>query len=212
MKIKPLDKSTASFKEKRSTFTGIINPTNQVQSVSDELKRIRKSHHAARHVAWAYRIMNGDQLVENSSDDGEPSGSAGPPILGILRKKNIINATCYVVRYYGGIKLGKRGLIDAYKEAALLATDAGHYEQWVSISTIEIRSEYQYAGRISSILEKNNLSISKELSGEKLHWNVNVKTENAEKLIDEFCSVGEGNIQCKMKKGVSEVNQGGTDD
>ncbi len=201
----PVKNASASFKEKRSEFIGLIFSKDDLSSVQEELRSLRKTHHSSRHIAWAYRILNNDQLMENSSDDGEPSGSAGNPILGVLRKNEIVNGACYVIRYYGGIKLGKRGLIDAYRTGAESAVEEGSYKPWIQRSTLVIESVYEYAGRISAILEKFGLSVTHDSSTDRLHWETNVNDEKVEIVMEEMIRAGDGKIQCK--KSGSEQGQ-----
>ncbi len=195
----PTGKSQVSFKEKRSEFIGILIPVNSASTVAKELKYYRKTYYDSRHVAWAYRRGENGNVIENSSDDGEPSGSAGSPILGALRKKNIVNAACFVVRYFGGVKLGKRGLIDAYRTSAELAIHAGKFKPWIPTTVIQIECDYKYAGNISRIFEKNNWHILKDHSEEKLIWDVQVHRENTEQFMEEIKSTAEGKAHCRIK-------------
>lgn len=115
--------STDTFKEKGSRFIGLIVACHTEYEVKAQLERWRAEHSQATHVCYAYRLgTNGERYRAN--DDGEPSNSAGQPILGQLISAGITNVLCGVVRYYGGTKLGVGGLIQAYREAAKLAIEA----------------------------------------------------------------------------------------
>ena len=105
------------YKEKGSKFIAFAFPTDSEEDAKKHLDEIRRMHHKARHHCWGYRLglLNS---VEKSSDDGEPSGTAGPPILGQIKKFDLHNVIVVVVRYFGGVKLGTGGLIRAYKTAA----------------------------------------------------------------------------------------------
>ena len=115
MKVSPNARSESSFKIKRSEFIGFLDHISKTEHVIRNLKILKKKYHSARHICWAYRLDSGNELTENFSDGGEPSGSAGIPILNILRKNRIVNGAVFVIRYFGGVKLGKHGIIDAYK-------------------------------------------------------------------------------------------------
>lgn len=195
------DKQTStSFKEKRSEFIGVLIPVTSVKIVSDKLKQLRKTHHSARHVAWAYRLVEDDRLLENSSDDGEPSGSAGIPILGVIRKNEIINAACYVVRYYGGIKLGKRGLIDAYRKSTEFTLAETSFKNWIPTTLIKVESPFKFSGRISRVMEKYGLSVANELSTDTLKWEILIRQEFEEEIIQEMIKNGEGQVTCKKRE------------
>ncbi len=108
--------STGTFKDRGSRFIACLMPVADEEEAREQLKHLRKEHHAATHHCWALRV-DPRQPVEKSSDDGEPSGTAGRPILGVLQSEELCNVMCVVVRYFGGKQLGVPGLIHAYGEA-----------------------------------------------------------------------------------------------
>jgi len=112
--------SIAEFKDKGSKFLAYAFPVTDVRQFKENLARIKKEHPKATHHCFAYRIgLDGNNF--RVSDDGEPSGSAGRPILGQIDSKQLTNVLVIVVRYFGGVLLGVPGLINAYKTAAALA-------------------------------------------------------------------------------------------
>ena len=116
--------SQGLYKEKMSKFISFAEPVQSADEAKAVVKRIQNEYHDARHVCWAYMI--GTARSEYlSSDNGEPSGTAGKPILGQINSFGLTNVVIAVVRYFGGIKLGTSGLIVAYREAARLAIEAG---------------------------------------------------------------------------------------
>lgn len=108
------------YTEKRSKFIGFAIPVKTVEEVKAELEKYRKEYYDARHVCWAY-VLGPDRLEFRSNDDGEPSGTAGKPMLGQINSNQLTDILLIVVRYFGGIKLGTSGLIVAYREAAAQA-------------------------------------------------------------------------------------------
>lgn len=112
-------KTTETFvlKERRSQFIATVVPAPTVEEAKKSIEAISKKYSDARHNCWAYRVGYPD-TVDHSSDDGEPSGSAGRPILGAILKANLFDLALVVTRYFGGVKLGVRGLIDAYSISA----------------------------------------------------------------------------------------------
>ncbi len=114
----------AQYKEKMSRFLAFVEPIGSVDDAKALVKQYQNRYHDARHVCWAYMLGTArDQYL--SSDNGEPSGTAGKPILGQINSFGLTNVIILVVRYFGGIKLGTSGLISAYREAARLAIEAG---------------------------------------------------------------------------------------
>ncbi len=105
------------YKEKGSKFIAMAFPVSSEEEISEQLGKLRKEYHDARHHCYAWRL-GPDMKSYRSNDDGEPAGSAGPPILGQIRSKNLTNVLIVVVRYFGGTLLGVGGLIRAYKSAA----------------------------------------------------------------------------------------------
>lgn len=118
------DATETVFTEKRSRFISFAIPVTTREQAREEVKRISKEYFDARHVCWAF-MLGADRLDFLSSDNGEPSGTAGKPILGQINSFNLTDIVIIVVRYFGGIKLGTPGLIAAYREAARLAIEEG---------------------------------------------------------------------------------------
>jgi uncharacterized YigZ family protein len=109
--------------EKKSKFIGSVFYINSVKEAEEIIKSIKKKYHDAKHHCIAYRVIEEEKLIERSSDDGEPSGTAGSPMLSILQKNNLCNILIVVTRYFGGILLGTGGLVSCYSKATLEALD-----------------------------------------------------------------------------------------
>lgn len=116
--------SEGLYKEKMSKFISFAIPVKSAVEAKEQVARIANKYHDARHVCWAY-MVGPDRKEFLSSDNGEPSGTAGKPILGQINSFGITDVVIAVVRYFGGIKLGTSGLISAYREAARLAIENG---------------------------------------------------------------------------------------
>lgn len=120
----PTGEGRDEFVEKRSRFIGHLYPVDSESQARSHIDSLKKTYHDARHHCWAYRIKEGG--IERYTDDGEPQGTAGQPILNVLQREGIENACCIVVRYFGGIELGTGGLSRAYTQGAKIAlTSAG---------------------------------------------------------------------------------------
>lgn len=140
------------FTEKKSKFIGYAIPVETVEDVKIELEKYRKEYFDARHVCWAY-MLGPDRKDFRSNDDGEPSGTAGKPILGQINSNELTNILVLVVRYFGGIKLGTSGLITSYKETAAEAiANADIIEKTTDID-LEFKFEYPFMNDIMKIVK-----------------------------------------------------------
>ena len=110
---------TAEVVEKKSKFIANVFYINSVEEAEKIVKKVKKQYYDAKHNCIAYRVIEENKIVERSSDDGEPSGTAGAPMLSILQKNNLCNILVVVTRYFGGILLGTGGLVSCYSRATL---------------------------------------------------------------------------------------------
>jgi uncharacterized YigZ family protein len=142
---------------RRSRFIGSVRTVLSADEAADMLKEFPDIYPKANHHCWAYRIGIGD-TIEHCSDAGEPSGSAGRPILGALKRNLLENSMIVVTRYFGGIKLGVRGLIEAYGEAAELAVKAAGVVEKEMREPVLMVCGYDYAKTLSTTLHKMGYS------------------------------------------------------
>ena len=113
----------AEIVEKKSKFIANIFYVENVEEAEAKVKEVKRKYYDAKHNCIAYRVIENGRIVEKSSDDGEPSGTAGGPMLNILQKNNLCNLVVIVTRYFGGILLGTGGLVRAYSEATQKAIE-----------------------------------------------------------------------------------------
>ena len=151
------------------------------------MKRLKDEHPKARHHVYAYRYLNEfDQVVENSSDDGEPKGTSGKPSLAVLAGAELINTSVIIVRYFGGIKLGTGGLVKAYSNSVNEVISISDLKNYEKLLTKYIECDYNDLSKVEYIL--NNLEITvknKEfLTGVKLE--LLITEENIENLKSEL--------------------------
>ena len=140
----------AEFVEKKSVFIGHASPVKSEEEAQAFVKKYKNQYMDARHNVWAY-LMKGE-IIARYSDDGEPQGTAGVPVLDTIRKSGVTDAVVVVTRYFGGILLGAGGLVRAYSHTAKLALDAAHiitYEQYTELELVCSYSDYQ---RYSALL------------------------------------------------------------
>ena len=130
----PTAPSETEFVEKRSRFIGHVQPVETEEDARAFIEQMKKRYHDARHNCWCYLLREGG--VVRYSDDGEPQGTAGQPMLGVFEKEGVTNLVCVVTRYFGGILLGAGGLVRAYTRSAKDALDAAGVSvvrRWVRV-------------------------------------------------------------------------------
>ncbi|WP_294532040.1 YigZ family protein [uncultured Pseudoflavonifractor sp.] len=118
----PTEAAEAELVEKRSRFIGQVRPVETEEEARAFVEQVKKKHYDARHNCWCYRLRDGG--VERYSDDGEPQGTAGQPMLNVFQREEVTNVVCVVTRYFGGVLLGAGGLVRAYTQSAKDALDA----------------------------------------------------------------------------------------
>ena len=171
------------FKAKGSKHCGYGFPVHSEAEVKGHLESLRKSHHAARHVAYAWTIgFTGNHF--RSSDDGEPSNSAGPPILGVIRSNDLTNVMFAVVRYFGGVKLGVGGLIEAYREGAVEALSNGQIVERIRTQRVRVDFAYEHMGVVMGLLKREGLSPASTDFNLTCSLHVDVRLTRLEKLKD----------------------------
>ena len=145
--------SEGLYKEKMSKFLSFAEPCRTAQEALEIVKLYRNEYCDARHCCWAY-MLGPERLEFRSNDDGEPSGTAGKPILGQINSFNLTNLVVIVVRYFGGIKLGTSGLIEAYRIAAQEALSVAHVEERLIEEELLVAFEYPLMGDVMRIVKE----------------------------------------------------------
>lgn len=148
------DLSEGYYTEKRSRFLSFALPARTPDEVKTQLDIYRKKYYDARHVCWAY-MLGPDRTTFRANDDGEPSSTAGKPILGQINSNNLTDILIIVVRYFGGIELGTSGLIVAYRTAAAEAIAAARIEERTVDETITITFEYPHLNSVMRIVKED---------------------------------------------------------
>jgi uncharacterized YigZ family protein len=146
------------FKDKGSKFIGYIFPIQSAEDVKGILAELKAEHPKARHICWALRLST-DRSVFRVNDDGEPSGTAGKPILNTLLSANLTQVCIAVVRYFGGTLLGVPGLIHAYKEASLAAIKEAEIIEKTLKDRYQIHVPYTQLNKVMKILKEENITI-----------------------------------------------------
>lgn len=170
--------SQAVFREKMSKFIAFASPVRNVGEAKAFVARIANEYHDARHVCWAY-MLGADCNEFQCNDNGEPSGTAGKPILGQIRSASITNTAIAVVRYFGGIKLGTSGLIAAYREAARLAIEAGEIITLFEQAHLEVSFDYIAMNQIMRILKNSEAKITGQTFDNTCSISLSIRTDHA---------------------------------
>ncbi len=146
----PSAQSEAEYIEKRSRFIGEVYPVESETQARAYIEAVKKRHYDARHHCWCFRLKGG---AERYSDDGEPQGTAGQPMLNVFQREGVENVLCIVTRYFGGILLGAGGLVRAYTQAAKEALDAAGVSvvrRWVEVA---VPCPYSFFDRVKLMVE-----------------------------------------------------------
>lgn len=150
--------SEGLYKEKMSKFISFAVPVSTLDEVKEALARYQKEYYDARHVCWAY-MLGAARTEFRANDNGEPSGTAGKPILGQINSFGLTNLLIVVVRYFGGIKLGTSGLIEAYRAAAADAIRANEIIECLVEDDVRILFEYPFMNDVMRIVKEENVTI-----------------------------------------------------
>lgn len=141
-----------------SKFLAFAEPCHSVEEAKEIVSLYRKEYFDARHVCWAY-MLGSDRLTFRSNDDGEPSGTAGKPILGQINSQNLTDICVVVIRYFGGIKLGTSGLIEAYRTAAAEALNAAEIVEKIIEEQLTVHFEYPLMGEAMRIVKEEGATV-----------------------------------------------------
>ena len=144
------EENQAEFVEKHSRFIGYCKPIKTEQEAIDFINEKRKKHYDATHNVYAYSLRDG--FIKRYSDDGEPQGTAGVPVLDVLNKNSVVDTVIVVTRYFGGIMLGAGGLVRAYSHGAKIALDASKILKMEKCFNCEIKLNYDRYGKIASLI------------------------------------------------------------
>lgn len=172
--------------EKKSKFIANLIYVETVKDAENEIKNIKKKYFDARHNCVAYRIAEDDKIIEKSSDDGEPSGTAGAPMLNILQKNNLANVLIVVTRYFGGVLLGTGGLVRAYSECLQKAIENSKKITKSWGEELEVVLEYNCFENFKYYCKNNNIYITNTEYNENIVCRIELDVEKKQKLINDF--------------------------
>jgi uncharacterized YigZ family protein len=169
------------YTEKRSRFISYAIPVRTIEEVKAHVDKYRKECYDARHVCWAY-MLGPERKNFRANDDGEPSSTAGKPILGQINSNELTDILIVVIRYFGGIELGTSGLIVAYRTAAAEAITAADIEERTVDEDITVAFEYPYLNGIMRIVKEDNPTIVSQKFEMDCVMTLRIRKGDAEKL------------------------------
>jgi len=180
--------SQGYFKDKGSKFYAFAFPIKSENEVKEILARLRKEHHSARHHCYAWRLGT-EEITFRANDDGEPSSTAGKPILGQLQSFNVTNILIVVIRYFGGTLLGVSGLISAYRNAATDALKNAEIKPKIIERKVNLDFTYNELADVMNIIKQENLTVIHTRFEEKCNLIFSVRKSEYEKVMKLFKNI-----------------------
>ena len=174
--------SEGIYKEKGSKFISFAIPVNKIEEVKEIVKDFRKKYYDARHLCYAY-MLGMEQKEWRANDDGEPSGTAGKPILGQINSHELTNILVIVVRYFGGVLLGTGGLVLAYKEATIDALQQAEIIEKTIQTKLCIHFEYPLMNDVMRVLKDSSASILNQNYNQDCSMEINIRKQEYNTLL-----------------------------
>jgi len=185
--------ATSEFQEKKSTFIGYIKRVNTEEEAKNFVNEIKSMHKEATHNVYAY-IVGENKGIQRYSDDGEPQGTAGIPVLEVIKKNDLTDVAVVVTRYFGGILLGGGGLIRAYSKGASSAIEEAGIVEKVKGLKLRFTLEYDLIGKIQYLCGTNNWHIEDTIYTDKVELSLFTEVENKETIIAAFVEATSGKV------------------
>ena len=182
------------FKDKNSKFFGYAFPVKTEEAVKQHIEDLKKQHHQARHWCYAYQIGT-ETIAYRANDDGEPNNSAGMPIYGQIQSFDVTNVLIVVVRYFGGVKLGVGGLINAYKTGAQMALEASKIvTRTINIEYL-ISFDYKNMNKVMRVIKEKNLKVINQKLELDCQITISVRKKEAQTIFEIFDTIYEVKIK-----------------
>lgn len=172
-------------KDKKSKFYGYAFPISSEEDVKSIIEVLKKKHHTANHVCYAWRLGT-EEMRYRANDDGEPNNSAGAPIYGQIQSFDVTNILIAIARIFGGTKLGVGGLISAYKTSAQTALEAANIVERTIEQYYKIDFNYPEMNKVMRIIKQNNLKIISQKMEVGCNLTISVRKNNTQKIYSQF--------------------------
>jgi uncharacterized YigZ family protein len=180
--------SEGKFVDRKSRFLSFALPVSSAEEAELFIKQYKKKYYDARHVCYAY-VLEPDGSVMKSSDNGEPSGTAGRPMLGVLRSQNLTYTLLVVVRYFGGIKLGTPGLIAAYRAASESALASARKVERIVEKRVRFQFPYMQMDQVMQLLKKYCLRVAQSEMDNDCRYVVNIPNEVYAAVLEQLSKI-----------------------
>ena len=174
------------FKEKSSKFLGYAFPVTSEEEIKAHLEAVKKAHFSARHWCYAWQLGYSRHLRYRANDDGEPNNTAGIPIYGQIQSFELTNVLVIVVRYFGGIKLGVGGLLQAYKTTAQLTLQETEIEEKLITEELVINFDYPLMNKVMRVVKEQNLTITAQHLTESCELHLAIRQSDYAKIEEIF--------------------------
>ena len=185
--------SSDEFTEKRSRFIGYVRPVKTEAEATEFINSIRSKHWDARHNVYAYSLREGN--IKRYSDDGEPSGTAGMPVLDVITKNEVYDVCVVVTRYFGGVLLGTGGLVRAYSQGSKIALEAGQVVLMQNCLVCSLTCSYNQYGKISSLIPDNGGVIDDSVFETDVKLKFHIKPDGLPALNKKLADLTSGEVQ-----------------
>ena len=202
--IVPFQEAETEMVEKRSRFIGHVWPVESEEQARALIEATKKKYHDARHNCWCYVIREGNVL--RYSDDGEPQGTAGQPMLNVFQREEVTNVLCIVTRYFGGILLGAGGLTRAYGGTAKLALNEAGISRMRLWATLAVPCDYSLYERMKLTVEQSGGIITDTDFGADIVITVTLPAEDVDAFCEQVTELSAGSIEPLL---IEKVFQGG---
>ena len=179
---------TGKFTEKKSRFLSFAYHVDSAEDAKARLKALQNEYHDARHVCWAY-VIGPERKEWQANDNGEPSGTAGKPILNQINSLELTDVAVGVVRYFGGIKLGTPGLIAAYKEAAALCLEASGKKECVVQSRFSFTFPYMAMNDVMKVVKSTGAEVVSQTFDNSCSMTLSIRKDDADSLFGRLSGV-----------------------
>lgn len=182
------DESKGLFKDRGSRFIGIAVPVRNQEEIKEKLEELRKEYHDARHHCYSY-VLTPDRQVWRANDDGEPSGTAGKPILGQINSNELTNILIVVIRYFGGTLLGVSGLINAYRAAAADAIAKTHIIEKVITPVYRIDFPYLSMNDVMKVLKEEGTGQQAHSYGDECSIEISFRKTATDRILERLSKI-----------------------
>ena len=197
-----LENSTFELVEKKSKFIANLIYIESKEETENIIKEYKKKYYDARHNCYAYRVLNQDEIYEKSSDDGEPSGTAGAPMLNLLQKNDLCNVIIIVTRYFGGILLGTGGLVRAYSGATTGAIDNCKKARIQKGTGYQIEVDYSNYQALQYYCNKNKINIKNSEYNENIICTLEMSDSIKDRFLEDLNNKKLNILEIKNQKDI----------